>query len=102
MQFIYGYIETDDDNDDEIDESPVLHFKDKGSFTSHCHGMRTRLRFPSMSTLGGRLYNFYLYARSGKSFLFSIPSKAWIYRGTIGQRLSPAGSMEEDTHCVLL
>ena len=30
--FKYGYVETDDDNDDEID---VNHLKDKGSFTSH-------------------------------------------------------------------
>ena len=33
-QLIYGYIGTDDDNDDEIDRSPDLHFKDKGYFTS--------------------------------------------------------------------
>jgi len=32
--FIYGYIGTDDDNDDEIDRNLDLHFKDKGSFTS--------------------------------------------------------------------
>jgi len=34
-QLIYGYVETADDNDDEIDRHPGLHFKDKGSFTSH-------------------------------------------------------------------
>jgi len=28
-------IEMDDDNDDEIDRNPDLHFKDKGSFTPH-------------------------------------------------------------------
>jgi len=33
-QLIYGYIRTDDDNDDEIDRNLDLHFKDKGSFTS--------------------------------------------------------------------
>jgi len=33
-QLIYGYIGMDDD-DDEIDRNPDLHFKDKGSFTSH-------------------------------------------------------------------
>jgi len=33
-QLIYGYIGTDDDNDDEIDRNLDLHFKDKGSFTS--------------------------------------------------------------------
>jgi len=27
--------QTDDDNDDEIDSNPVLHFKDNGSFTSY-------------------------------------------------------------------
>ena len=32
---MYGYVETDDDNDDEIDRNPNLHFKYKGSFTSH-------------------------------------------------------------------
>ena len=31
----YGYVYTDDDNDDEIDRNPILHFKDKCSFTSH-------------------------------------------------------------------
>ena len=30
-QYIYGYVETDDD--DELDRNPDLHFKDKGSFT---------------------------------------------------------------------
>jgi len=32
---VYGYVETDGDNDDEINRNPDLHFKDKGSFTSH-------------------------------------------------------------------
>jgi len=32
-QFIY--VEMDDDNDDETDRNPGLHFKDKGSFTPH-------------------------------------------------------------------
>jgi len=34
-QLMYYYIGTDDDNDDEIDSNPDLHFKDKGSFTFH-------------------------------------------------------------------
>jgi len=34
-QLIYGYVEKDDENDGEIDRNPDLHFKDKGSFTSH-------------------------------------------------------------------
>ena len=34
-QLIYGYVETDDDNDDETDRHPVLHVKDKGYFTPH-------------------------------------------------------------------
>ena len=34
-QLSYGYEETDDDNDDELERNPDLHFKDKGSFTSH-------------------------------------------------------------------
>ena len=32
---IYGYVETDDDNRDDIDRNRDLHFKDKGYFTSH-------------------------------------------------------------------
>ena len=32
---IYGYVETDDDNDDEKDRNPVLRFKDNGYFTYH-------------------------------------------------------------------
>ena len=35
MHLIYDDVETDDDNDDEIDRSPDFHLKDKGSFTSH-------------------------------------------------------------------
>ena len=31
-QLIYGYAETDDDNDEEIDRNLDLHFKDKGAF----------------------------------------------------------------------
>ena len=34
-QLIYGYVETDDSNDDEIEKTPDLHFKDKGSITFH-------------------------------------------------------------------
>ena len=34
-QLIYGYLETDDDNDVEIGRNIDLHFKDKGLFTSH-------------------------------------------------------------------
>ena len=36
-QLIYGYVETDgdNDNDDKIDRNPDFHFKDKSSFTSH-------------------------------------------------------------------
>ena len=34
-QLIYGYVERDDDNGDEIDRNLDLHFKDKGSFISH-------------------------------------------------------------------
>ena len=37
VQIIYGYAETDDDNDDEIYRNSDLHFKDKGSFTSHIY-----------------------------------------------------------------
>ena len=33
-QFMYGYVETDD-NDDAIDKNSDFHFKDKGSFTTH-------------------------------------------------------------------
>ena len=33
VQLIYGYV--DNDNDDRIDRNPDLHFKDKGSLTSH-------------------------------------------------------------------
>ena len=35
MQLVYGYVETDDDNDDEIDRNRVPRFKDKGTFTCH-------------------------------------------------------------------
>ena len=35
LHLIYGYVETDNDNGDHIDIKPVLHLKDKGSFTSH-------------------------------------------------------------------
>ena len=35
MQLIYGYVENDDDNGDEIDGNSVLDFKDKCSFISH-------------------------------------------------------------------
>jgi len=31
-QLIYGYVETDDDNDDEIDRNPDRHFKDKNNY----------------------------------------------------------------------
>ena len=34
-QFIYGYVETDEYNDDEKNRNPDIHFKDRGSFTSH-------------------------------------------------------------------
>ena len=37
-QLIYGYLQTDDDNNYEIDTNPDLNFKDKGffyTFTSH-------------------------------------------------------------------
>ena len=34
VQLVYGYVETNDD-DDEIDKNPVLHFKDNGTFKSH-------------------------------------------------------------------
>ena len=34
-QLIYRYVETDDDNDDELDRKPDLNFKDKDYFTSH-------------------------------------------------------------------
>ena len=44
-QLIYGYVESDDENDDEIDKNSNLHFKDKGSKNlfhpiPHRHGMR--------------------------------------------------------------
>ena len=42
-KLIYGYIETDDDNDDEINRNPNLHFMDKGFFLHpipHRYGMR--------------------------------------------------------------
>ena len=32
---LYGYAETDDDNDDGIDRNPEFHFMGKGYFTSH-------------------------------------------------------------------
>ena len=35
VQRIYDYVESDDDNDEEIDRNDVLYFKNKGSFTSH-------------------------------------------------------------------
>ena len=35
LQLNYFYVETDDENDDEIDRNPVFHFKAKGSFTSY-------------------------------------------------------------------
>jgi len=35
LQLIDGYVEMADDNDDEINRKSDLHFKDKGSFTSH-------------------------------------------------------------------
>ena len=34
LQLMYGYVETDDANDDERDRNSLLHFKDKGSFTA--------------------------------------------------------------------
>ena len=33
LQLIYGYIEKDDDDNDETNRNLVIHFKDKGSFT---------------------------------------------------------------------
>jgi len=33
-QLIYGHVDTDDDNDDDIYVNRDLHFKDRGSFTS--------------------------------------------------------------------
>ena len=35
LQFVCSYIEKDNDNDDEIDRNPILHFNDMGSLTSH-------------------------------------------------------------------
>ena len=35
LQLIYGYVETDDENDDETDRNAVLNVKDKVYFTSH-------------------------------------------------------------------
>ena len=35
LQLMYGYVETDDDHNDEVDGNPVLYFKDKGACTAH-------------------------------------------------------------------
>jgi len=35
LHLIYNYVETADDNDDEIDRNPPRHFKDNGSLTPH-------------------------------------------------------------------
>ena len=35
LELIYGYVETDDENADEIDRNTALSFKDNGSFASH-------------------------------------------------------------------
>ena len=37
MQLIYGYAETDDDYDDEVDRNHVLHIEEKDYSTSHLH-----------------------------------------------------------------
>jgi len=65
LEFNYGYVETGEDNDDDIDTWPP--FQDpEGSFVSHITDLvwdGHAFDFSSLSTLGGRRVAFVQLAR---------------------------------------
>ena len=47
-QLIYGYLETDDDNDDEIDRNSNFHFKTRDLLVLHPIPQRYGMRWTSL------------------------------------------------------